>query len=261
VPIENRTIEQIYEAALAEGNGTLVVYSGGTAQSLGDQTKQAFEARFPGLTVNVIVDYSIFHGPRIDVQSANNSVIPDVVQLQTVQDFPRWKQQGLLMEYRPANYSVVHDEYKDVDGFYTGTLVIVLGTLVNQQLIPSAGDWPRTADALLQPRFANGQIIAVHPNSDDAVLFYFKQVILWSLIELSKIGLNPPISGSLNTPKPTILSPKHSNPKFSSTEASDPDLTPRTFEIEISRPVKTETENRFKTQPTSLKSNLDNLSP
>ena len=198
MPVENRTIEQIYQAALVEGNGTLVVYSGGTAQSLGDQTKQAFEARFPGLTVDVVVDYSIFHGPRIDVQFANNSVIPDVVQLQTVQDFPRWKQQGLLMEYRPANYNVVHDEYKDADGFYTGTLVIVLGTLVNQQLIPSAGERPRKADALLQPQFANSQIISVHPNSDDAVLFYFKQVILWSLRKRGTLPFQTPISISIN---------------------------------------------------------------
>ena len=84
VPVETRTIDQIYRAALAEGKSPLVVYSGGTSQAFGDQTKQAFEQRFPNLTVDVVVDYSVYHGPRINVQLANGSLIPDVAMLQTV---------------------------------------------------------------------------------------------------------------------------------------------------------------------------------
>jgi hypothetical protein len=92
--VESRSIEQIYQAALAEGNGTMVVYSGGTARGQQAGTKQAFESRFPGLTVDIVVDYSHYQGPRIDVQLENNSLVPDVVQLQTLQAFPRWKEQG-----------------------------------------------------------------------------------------------------------------------------------------------------------------------
>jgi hypothetical protein len=94
--VERRSLEQIYQAALKEGNGTMVVYSGGTARGMMAGTKQAFESRFPGLRVEIVVDYSTNQGPRIDVQLENNSLVPDVVQLQTLQDFPRWKEQGWM---------------------------------------------------------------------------------------------------------------------------------------------------------------------
>jgi hypothetical protein len=94
--VESRSLEQIYQAALAEGNGTMVVYSGGTARGQMAATKRAFEQRFPGLTVDIVVDLSIYHGPRIDFQLANNSLVPDVVNIQTIQDFPRWKKEGWI---------------------------------------------------------------------------------------------------------------------------------------------------------------------
>ncbi|KAL3107958.1 hypothetical protein niasHT_012866 [Heterodera trifolii] len=56
--------------------------------------------------MEVIVDYSKFHGPRIDIQLDNNSLVPDVVQLQTLHDFPRWKKQDVLMQYKPNGSNV-----------------------------------------------------------------------------------------------------------------------------------------------------------
>lgn len=46
------------------------------------------------MKLNVIVDYSKFHDARIDNQLATNTLVPDVVQLQTLQDYPRWKKKA-----------------------------------------------------------------------------------------------------------------------------------------------------------------------
>lgn len=93
--VETRSLDEIYQAALAEGNSTLIVYSGGITKGSMDSFGKAFEARFPGISVDIVVDYSVYHGPRIDAQLSNGSLVPDVVHLQTLQDFPRWKEQGL----------------------------------------------------------------------------------------------------------------------------------------------------------------------
>ncbi|MEE1830337.1 hypothetical protein [Streptomyces sp. SP17KL33] len=50
----------------------------------------------------MVVDYSKYHDARVDHQLATDSLVPDVVQLQTLQDFERWKRQGVLRPYKPA---------------------------------------------------------------------------------------------------------------------------------------------------------------
>ncbi|WP_208601339.1 hypothetical protein [Phytopseudomonas flavescens] len=47
----------------------------------------------------MIVDYGTFHDARLDNQLATDSLVPDDVQLQTLHDYPRWKQEGALARY------------------------------------------------------------------------------------------------------------------------------------------------------------------
>jgi ABC-type Fe3+ transport system substrate-binding protein len=71
----------------------------------------------------------------------------------------------------------VYEEFKDPDGYYTANMVLLLSTVVNSAQVPEA-NWPRTAMDFLRPEFSNGQMVIVHPNMDDIVLFCFKQVDL-----------------------------------------------------------------------------------
>lgn len=89
VETEARTLTELHTAALAEG-GRLIVYAGGDTAGQQDGMKKAFEDRFPGMTLDIIVDYSKFHESRIDFQLTTETLVPDVAQLQTLQDFPRW---------------------------------------------------------------------------------------------------------------------------------------------------------------------------
>ncbi|MDX3388172.1 ABC transporter substrate-binding protein, partial [Streptomyces niveiscabiei] len=85
-PEETRSLDELYRAALKEG-GKLVVYAGGDTPTQQDGTKAGFKARFPGIDLTLIVDYSKYHDVRIDNQLATGTLVPDVVQLQTLQDF------------------------------------------------------------------------------------------------------------------------------------------------------------------------------
>ena len=66
-----------------------------------DSLKSFFEARFPGMTITVTVGLSKYHDGNIDRQLANGNTFVDSVILQTLHDYPSWKQEDALMYYKP----------------------------------------------------------------------------------------------------------------------------------------------------------------
>jgi ABC-type Fe3+ transport system substrate-binding protein len=173
--LELRSLEDMHKAALSEG-GRLIVYAGGDTAGQQDSIKKAFEQRFPGMTLDVIVDYSKFHEARIDNQIATNSVVADIIQIQTLQNFPRWKTEGILQPYKPLGWDSVYDKFKDPDGAFCGVFVDAFSNVVNTKLLPNSGDWPREAKDYLRPEF-KGKIVVTYPTDDDAVLFWFRQIV------------------------------------------------------------------------------------
>lgn len=181
-PIENNevvpdmsTLDDLYKLALAEG-GKLVVYAGGDAPDQQDSNRAGFEAAFPGIQVEMIVDFSKHHDARIDYQLKNDNLVVDVAQLQTLQDFPRWRDEGVLLMYRPIGWDRVYDQLKDPNGAFTGVFMDAFTTNVNTELLSNKSSWPVEASDYLKPEFKD-KLVVTYPNDDDAVLFWFKQVV------------------------------------------------------------------------------------
>lgn len=172
---ETVILNQLYHDALAEG-GALTVYAGGDTANAWDGVVTRFQQRFPGVKIAIITDLSKFHDARIDNQIARDRLSVDVAHLQTLQDFPRWKREGVLLRYvPPIGWRNIPVDLKDPEGYYTGIGIFSLGYVVNPTLVP-AGEVPRTARDLLQPRF-KGKIVLTYPNDDDAALFIFHQIV------------------------------------------------------------------------------------
>lgn len=165
---ENALLEALYQAALANGE-RLTVYAGGDTPTQQDYAKAGFTERFPGVDINIVVDYSKIHDVRIDNQFATDSVVPDVVQLQTLQDFERWKDMSRLLPYKPASFGAIHHDFKDPDGAWLAIGIIAFSYMGN----PSAIDVPASPKELADPRF-KGQIASSYPQDDDAVLYLYK---------------------------------------------------------------------------------------
>lgn len=172
--IEKQSLEQLYQAALKEG-GKLVVYAGGDTPEQQNGIKQAFEQRFPGVTLDTIVDYSKVHDARLDYQLATKSLVADVAQLQTLQDFPRWKAEGVLMPYKPLGWENVYPDFKDKDGAWTGVFVDAFSNVVNQDALAGEAAPTKPMD-YLNPKL-KGKIISTYPNDDDAVLYAYKLAV------------------------------------------------------------------------------------
>jgi ABC-type Fe3+ transport system substrate-binding protein len=166
---ETRSLDELYQAAKAEG-GKLVVYAGGDVASQQAGVVAAFKAQFPDIALTMVVDYSKFHDVRIDNQFATGQLIPDVAHLQTLQDFTRWKQEGRLLHYKPAGFSKVHDAFKDPDGAWVAISVIAFSFMYNSATL--TGTPPKNPEQLVDSRF-KGLIASSYPNDDDAVLYLY----------------------------------------------------------------------------------------
>ncbi|RYP01917.1 hypothetical protein DL764_006030 [Monosporascus ibericus] len=171
--VESRTTEEIYQAALDEG-GVVTCWHGGDEANQQEFLKQAFEERFPGMTLNLTVDLSKYHDGRIDQQLADGNVYVDSVILQTLHDFPRWASQGALLNYAPLGFEAVEPAYKDSAAAWYGVFHVMW------QLIWSTSKLPNVEiaefDDFLKPELKN-KLVLTYPNDDDAVLFAFDLIM------------------------------------------------------------------------------------
>lgn len=165
---ENRTLDEIHQAALKEG-GVVTLWHGGDEKYQQDGLKAAFEKRFPGMTLNSTVDLSKYHDTRLDEQIAANNVYVDSIILQTLHDYPRWKEQGALLEYKPRDFANIKSDFKDPDGAYYGYAIFGWSTTWNTAKYN--GSLRDFGDAL-KPELKD-KIILTYPNDDDAVLYQY----------------------------------------------------------------------------------------
>ena len=171
---ESDSLKTLYEQARAECGG-LVVYAGGDAPEQAGMYTAGFTERFPDIKIEVTVDLSKYHDARVDAAHLRGDNRVDVVHLQTLHDFPYWKQQGMLMPFKPEGFDQLPAEFKDPDGTYYPLFVFAFSNVVDTAVIP-ADQAPREAMDYLRPDL-KGRIVLVYPHDDDAVLYQFERII------------------------------------------------------------------------------------
>ncbi|KAM5343412.1 hypothetical protein ACJ41O_011949 [Fusarium nematophilum] len=176
VEYETRSLDQIYKAALAEG-GTVTLWHGGDETTQQDGLKKVFEERFPGITLNVTVDLSKYHDGRLDQQLAagKDAVHVDSIILQTLHDYPRWAQQGALLNYAPNGFEEIDHAFKDDTAAWYGVYVFFWSGAYNTEKLPGI-EAPVEWEDWLRPEFKD-KLVLTYPNDDDAVLWAYYLVM------------------------------------------------------------------------------------
>jgi ABC-type Fe3+ transport system substrate-binding protein len=167
-------LQDLYEQAKAEG-GTLVVYAGGDAPEQTQMYTAGFSEMFPGIDLEVTVDLSKIHNARIDAQHIRGDNRVDVVHVQTLNDFPYWKEQGMLQPFRPGGLDQVDPQFADPDGAFYALFVFAFSNVVDTKVIPE-DQAPREATDYLRPGLRD-RIVLTYPHDDDAVLYQFDRII------------------------------------------------------------------------------------
>jgi ABC-type Fe3+ transport system substrate-binding protein len=166
------SLDQLYEKAKAEK--TLVLYTGGPAGPW-ESSAKAFAARFPGLEIAVTGGFSNVLDREIDAQIKVGKLAVDMAAFQTAQDFVRWKQEGVLLHFKPEGFAAVAPEFKDKDGAYIALTATTLSYAYNPALVKPE-DVPKSALDFLKPVF-HGGLITAYPADDDATLYVFDTIV------------------------------------------------------------------------------------
>jgi len=113
--------------------------------------------------------------PAIDKQIAAKKLKVDFVTFQAVQEFIRWKKQGVVLPFRMEGFDAIDPRFRDPDGAYTPINVFAIAPAYNTALV-AREDAPRSALDFLKPIF-RGKLITAYPHDDDATLFAFHTII------------------------------------------------------------------------------------
>ncbi|KAE8969724.1 hypothetical protein PR003_g19777 [Phytophthora rubi] len=153
---ETNTIDQLYADAVTEG-GNIVLYHGGDTPTSQNTLHDTFVKRFPKMNFTAVVDYSKYHNVRIDNQLETDTLVPDVVALQTLQDFTRWAKTGVLLPYKPANFSKIHSSLRDKNGAWLGYSIYQFSFAYNTTALDGL-ELPATPADLVDPRVPDNGI-------------------------------------------------------------------------------------------------------
>jgi ABC-type Fe3+ transport system substrate-binding protein len=167
-----QSADQLY--AKAKDEKTLVLYTGGPSQPYERMAKD-FMARYPGIAISVTGGFSNVLDAKINGQLAANKLEVDMAFFQTVQDFVGWKKAGVLLPFKPEGFNKIDPRFRDEDGAFTPTSVVLLSYAFNTKLV-AAGDVPKSALDFLKPQFA-GKLVSAYPADDDATLYVFATIV------------------------------------------------------------------------------------
>src|ERR1700730_11799570 len=181
LPARTQSVDALYERAKAEGS--LVLYTGGPTAPW-DAAVKDFSARYPGEAVTVTGGFSNVLDKKIDAQLADDMLAVDLAVFQTLQDFVRWNQRGVLLEFKPPGFDQIDPSFKDANGAYVAVQINAHAYAYNPNLV-KPGDVPRSALDFLNPRF-KGKVVSCYPADDDATLYAFYSIVQkygWSYMD------------------------------------------------------------------------------
>jgi iron(III) transport system substrate-binding protein len=149
----------LVEAAKKEGK---VVFYSSMDLPVGEKLGKAFEAAYPGITMQIERSGSERLFQRVDQEFASNIRAADVINTSDASHTIPWKKNGWLAAFVPEDVAThFPEQYRDPDGMFALTRVYLSSIAYNTALVKSE-DAPRSFADLLDPKWA-GKMVKGHP--------------------------------------------------------------------------------------------------
>jgi iron(III) transport system substrate-binding protein len=149
----------LLEAAKKEGK--VVLYSS-MDLPVGEKLGKAFEATYPGVTIQIERSGSERLFQRIDQEFASNIHAADLINTSDASHVIPWKKKGWLAAFVPEDVGKYFPEnYRDPDGMSALTRIYLSSIAYNTNLV-KAEDAPKSYADLLDPKWA-GKMVKGHP--------------------------------------------------------------------------------------------------
>jgi iron(III) transport system substrate-binding protein len=150
---------QLVEAAAKEGK--VVLYSS-MDLPVGEKLGKAFEAAYPGISVQIERSGSERLFQRIDQEFASNIHAADVINSSDASHFIPWKKNGWLAPFVPEDVARFFPEnYRDPDAMFATSRIWLSSIAYNTKLVKPE-DAPKSFADLLDPKWA-GKMVKGHP--------------------------------------------------------------------------------------------------
>jgi iron(III) transport system substrate-binding protein len=156
---------------------------------VGEKLGRAFEAKYPGIEVQIERSGSERLFQRLDQESASGIRAADVVNSSDASHFITWKKNGWLAPFVTEDIAQHFlPEYRDPDGMFATTRIWLSSIAYNTNLVKPA-DAPTSFADLLDVRWA-GKIVKGHPAYSGTIMtatFQMVRELGWDYMEkLSK---------------------------------------------------------------------------
>jgi iron(III) transport system substrate-binding protein len=140
-----------------------------------EKVAKAFEAKFPGVTLQVERSGAERNFQRIGQEYATKIYNCDVVNSSDAAHLVIWKRQGLLAPYLTEDVAQYFPpEHKDPDAMYASWRVTIVPIGYNPRLV-KAEEAPRSFADLLDPKWA-GKIVKAHPGYSGTIMTATQQL-------------------------------------------------------------------------------------
>jgi iron(III) transport system substrate-binding protein len=165
-PAPTSVTPELIEAAKKEGKA---IWYTSVELETAEKVGKAFEAKYPGLTLQVERSGAERNYQRIGQEYASGIHNVDVVNSSDAAHFIIWKRQGLLAPFVPEDVAKYFPpEHKDPDGMYATWRMTLSPMGYNTKLV-KAEDAPKSFADLLDPKWA-GKIVKAHPGYSGTIL-------------------------------------------------------------------------------------------
>jgi iron(III) transport system substrate-binding protein len=165
-PAPEKITPALIEAAKKEGK---VVYYTSIEVQVAEKVAKAFEAKFPGVSVQVERSGSERIFQRIGQEYSSRIYAADVISTSDAAHFVLWKRDGWLAPYVPDDVAAhFPKDQQEPDGTYTPWRVSLSVMGYNTKLVKPE-DAPKSLTDLLDPKWS-GKIVKAHPSYSGTIL-------------------------------------------------------------------------------------------
>lgn len=184
----------------------LVVYYTSTDVAVAEKLGATFEAKYPGIKVQVERAGSERVYQRIGQEYSSNIHNADVIETSDASNFLVFKQQNWLMPAVPEDVAKLWPEKdKDPDGLYAAFRATLTVMAYRTDLVKPE-DVPKTWTDLLDPKY-KGKLVKSHPGYSGNVMtatYALSQLLGWDYFE--KLGKQNVMQVQSSTEPPKVLS-------------------------------------------------------
>jgi len=171
-PAEAITPELI-EAAKKEGK---VVYYSSMDLPVGEKLGKAFEAAYPGISIQIERAGSERLFQRVAQEFSSNIHAADVINSSDAAHFIPWKKSGWLMPFVSEDIAKFFPaQYRDPDGMFAVSRIWLSSIAYNTNLVKDE-DAPRSFADLLDPKWA-GKMVKGHPAYSGTIMTATFQIV------------------------------------------------------------------------------------